>query len=155
MKNLSLILIVLLWNVPLSQAAIEIYSAGRHFDSFEDYQKGGQNPSVQTKLAGSQNVTKKIVPMLDPGQLKLSKLSYNNSVGGVMVNFGQNWQNPKPRFITGAEELEYSIQEALEDQHGAAILISDPNKLRILSYNSKDRISLDNQIHKVDKSVNK
>jgi hypothetical protein len=130
-----------------AHAAIEIISAGRRFDSFEDYQK------IEKKKAEAMEHLAKGEPIPeppDPSQQKLKKTSYNGGVHRVMVGFGQDWQNPKPRFIVDAMELEYSIQEALENQNDPALLISDSKKLRIMSYSPQ--VVASNQ---VDKPVKK
>lgn len=149
---LNFILLALLVGVPCAWAEIEIYSAGRHFNSFEDYQRvtQGIQPAPQVPSGA---VSQNKVPVLEPGQQKLIKMSYNNGVRHVVVNFDQNWQNPKPRFIVGEDELQYTIQEALENHHGPAILISDPKKLRILSF--KSQISSRGTTENLDKTPNK
>ena len=124
MNIIFLILLSLFLNVRLSQGAVEIYSAGKHFDSLEAY-KGTGSISPQTQQEAV---------ILDPGQQGLNKISYNNGVHHVVVNFKQNWNNPKPRFIIGADELEYTIAEIMKNQREPTLLISDPKKLRIMSY---------------------
>ena len=117
-----------------SYAAIEVYSGGKHFSSFEDYQNVDQPVTAMPVSNPAKEIKESAPVVLDPGQEKLSKISYNWAVDRVVVNFKQNWKNPKPRFIVGADELEYAIAQAMENQHEPTLLISDPKKLRIMSY---------------------
>ncbi|MBF0489221.1 MAG: hypothetical protein HQL15_01205 [Candidatus Omnitrophica bacterium] len=139
MSKKVFVLILLILSASSAQAAIEIYSGGKRFSSFEDYQKTGQK--IVVVPIGMINVVPQ-GPMISPvvvddGQQKLSKMSYNNAVQRVVIDFQQNWQHPKPKFIGSPDELQYALQEAMEHQKEPAILISDPKKLRIVTYDFK------------------
>jgi hypothetical protein len=144
---------ILLYSVLSLQAAhaeIEIISAGRKFDSFADYQKIEKKKALlMEQLAQGKEPAEPAAPP-DPDQQKMTNASYNQGVHRVVVKFDQNWENPKPRFIIGSEELEYSIQEAMENQHQPTLLISDSKKLRIMSY--APQIA---QANTVDKTIKK
>ncbi len=140
------IFLSLFFNTQLSQGAIEIYSAGKRFDSFEDYKKPVTDSAPQTKQTDS---------ILDSGQQRLDKISYNSGVSHMMTNFVQGWKSPRPRFIVDSDELQYTIQEAMQNQQQPILLISDPDKLRIMSYSNQDNMLLKGQMQKVDKSSNK
>ncbi len=131
------ILLCLGLGVRLSDAAIEIYAAGKRFDSFEDYQKGRQNGNM--KLTGPIE-EKRHAPLISPQvRQKLEKVSYNGGVYHVVVDFEQNWQNPKPRFILDANELGQAIRETMAGQQKPVLLISNPQKIRMMSYqNTQD-----------------
>ncbi len=131
------ILLCLGFGVRISDAAIEIYAAGKHFDSFEDYQKSRQKGNM--KLTGP--IEERRHAPLIPKQVrqKLEKVSYNGGVYHVVVDFGQNWQNSKPRFILDADELGQAVRETMADRQEPMLLISDPQKMRMMSYqNTQD-----------------
>ncbi|MBI3602018.1 MAG: hypothetical protein HY209_03900 [Candidatus Omnitrophica bacterium] len=133
MRIVLFIILCLGFGVRVSDAAIEIYAAGQHFDSFEDYQKSRQN-----------NLEPLHAPLI-PGQVrqKLEKVSYNDGIDHVVVDFQQDWQNPKPRFILDADELEQAIRETMGDQQQPMLLISDPQKMRMMSYSPQDKLPSD------------
>jgi hypothetical protein len=119
--------------------AVEVYSGGRHFDSFEDYQKINQKPSGMplTTVAVPIPPAKPKIPALSADEQRMDKMSYNHGVSHVVVGFEQSWENSKPRFIVGTKELEHVIEETMKKQHEPALLVSDPQKLRILTYYPK------------------
>ncbi len=151
MKKLALFLLSLCWFQ--SAHAVEIYSAGRHFESIEEYRQMNE-PVVPVKVEASLPKTQE-VSVLSPSEQKMQKLSYNQGVSHVVVNFEQNWKNPKPRFVAGAQELEQVIKEAMKDRQEATLIVSDPQKLRILSYDAKLQKLVDQQHQPVDKIVKK
>ncbi len=143
-------------NIRFSQAAIEVYSAGKHFNTFEDYKKVNQNATVlPVKIIEPVFQVKEAPPVLDPGLQKMSNLSYNNGVSHVVFNFEQNWKNPKPRFIVGSDQLEYAIAQAMKNQHEPTLVISDPKKLRIMSFDPQQNISFKGSTKKLDKTIKK
>lgn len=136
-KALLLILFFLISIVFPSHAAIEIYAGGKRFDSFEDYQASRQNNLPDhMKLSGPIRDSRQAPFISREVRQKLEKISYNSGVHHVIVDFQQNWQNPKPRFIMDDQELQDVLQETIEGQQGPVLLISDPKKMRIMSYSS-------------------
>ncbi len=140
-KVLLLILFFLISIVFPSHAAIEIYAGGKHFDSFEDYQASHRSNLLDhMKLSGPIQESRQAPFISREVRRKLDKISYNSGVYHVIVDFQQNWQNPKPRFIMDAQELQDVLQETIEGQQGPVLLISDPKKMRIMSYSSNSNV---------------
>jgi len=139
-----------------SAQAVEIYSAGRHFDSVEEYRKFNQ-PQAVVPLGATNKIeeAKPAAPELTPAEKRMQQLSYDQAVSHVVVNFEQNWKNPKPRFVTDAKQLEHVIREAMKDRHEATLLISDPKKLRIMSYDAKEHRLVERHDLTVDKTAKK
>jgi|GEM_PF-7089411 len=138
----ALLIVFLTLMASRAQAAIEVYMAGKHFNSYEDYKQNQSMPlPEQLKLKG---------PILEPRRApliskevrqKLDRVGYNKPVYHVVVDFQQNWKNPKPRFVTNADELQNAIRQSMETQQGPTLLISNPHKMRILSYSARENLS--------------
>ena len=125
--------------LPLTEAAIEVYSGGKHFKSFDDYKRRQQDKlSDHMKLSGPIQDFRR-APFISPQvRQKLDRISYDKDVHHTVVDFQQNWQNPKPRFVMDAQEVAEALEKTMEGQSGAMLLISDPQKMRIMSLQVKE-----------------
>lgn len=142
MRILLFFFCVLSFSAERSFAAIEVYTAGQHFKSFEDYQQKQKDALFQdAKLIGPLPEPRKVPLVSQQEQQKLDKISYNKAVYHVLVDFQQNWEKHKPRFIMDASELEDAIREAMGKKHEASMLISDAQKMRIMSYSPQEKAS--------------
>ena len=153
MRPVLLAICVLLPWTPGAAADIEVYSAGKHFNSFEDYRKNRHDTLPKDmKLSGPMPEPRQAPLISKLVQEKLSKISFNSNIHHVVVDFQQNWQNSKPRFIVDADELEGAIRETLGEHQEPALLISDPQKVRILSYSPEKTLSPGPVFQGIDKS---
>ena len=134
--------VLLFFNTGFSHAAIEVFSAGKYFPSFEEYKQDHQNKaSQQIKLTGPITEPRQVPLIAKKVRAEIDKISYDKKVDQVVVDFQKNRENPKPRFIMDDQELEDSIREAMEKQQDPVLVISDPGKMRILSvaqHNTED-----------------
>ncbi len=135
MRTVLIILCSLIFGTRISYGAIEVYAAGKYFRSFEEYKKSRERALLgNMKLAGPVSEHQQAPFISGQVQKEWDKIGYNSGVHHVVVDFQQNWQNPKPRFIVDADQLQGAIREAMENRQEATLLISDPKKMRILSY---------------------
>lgn len=148
---------VVLWcGILLSPAyAVEIYSAGRYFDSIEDYKKDSLPVALKSAYAPKDLPEPAVDEPPDPQQERLRRLTYDHSVSHVVAHFEQDWQSPKPRFIAGSKELERVIEKAMRHRKQPALLIADQKKIRILAYDAKTDKLVEANGLAMDKIINK
>lgn len=140
-KVFPVLLFIFIATVSSWCAAIEIYARGEYFDSFEDYQDSRQHHlSDSMKLSGPIQEERQVPFISREVRQKLDKISYNSGVDHVTADFQQNGQNPEAGFIRDDQELRDVLQETMEGQHDPVLLISDPEKMRIMSYSSYPKI---------------
>lgn len=121
----------------MGRAEIEVYSAGKYFKSFKDYQKDQDKDTI-----GNLEIKNSIIE--EPGlsqqdQEKLNAIGYGHGINHVLVDFQKNWRKSKSGFILDADELEESIREAMSNKTEPTLLIFDSGKMRILSFSQVDK----------------
>ena len=133
--------------MPICLAAIEIYSAGKHYKSFEDYQRHQQDISFDQLTTEKSFAHLHLMPLIsDEEKRKLDKISYNSNVNHALIDFQQHWEDPSPGFIFDADELEVALRSTMGKTSDPALLISNSGKLRILRLekNIKEEVNYKN-----------
>lgn len=138
-----------------SASAVEIYSAGRYFDSIEEYKKDALPVSLRSAYSPDDLPEPAVDEPPDPQQERVKRLTYDHAVSHVVAHFEQDWKSPRPRFIAGSKELERVIEKAMRHQKKPSLIIADQKKIRILAYDAKTDRLVEAGFSDMDKTVNK
>lgn len=127
------------WILCLSsaQAAIEIYSAGKFFDSFEDYQESERKnllPSISLFNAISNSEPLEILSPEE--EQKINQISYDDKVNQEVLKIHDKWPKPLFRQVSSRKDIENVIRESIQNHPEPTLLIFKSPQMRILSSHS-------------------
>ncbi len=118
-------------NAPISRAEIEVYSAGRYFKSFEDYQKNQDQVDIGKFEIKKITISDTLISKEE--QKALDKMGYDGGVNHAVDNFKKNRKDSQLDLIK-AQDVEETIREALSNKTDPALLMVDSGKMRIVSF---------------------
>ncbi len=116
----------MLWAKP-----IEIYVNGARYESVDDYKA---HTDYKAHAIVSLRETPPLAGLTPQTRHALDNISLEYAIGRVMADFGQNWENPVPKFTISAVQLEDRLRALVADRPEPVLLISGPKKLRVAAY---------------------
>ncbi len=108
----------ILWADPAA-GGVEIYVNGQRYESVDDYKA---HSPVQTSFLTPQT------------RQALDDISLEYTIGRVMTDFNQNWENPVAQFTISTAQLEERLRALVADRPEPVLLIAGPRKLRVAAY---------------------
>ena len=138
MKILLGVLICLIFNLPLSAADIEIYSAGKYFKSFKEYKEN--KPSIfyeNFKITGPV-VESRSAPYISKQDIRRwGIIGYDHEINKKILDFKANSQEEDLPLISDSHDLQEAISQTLSRSKQPTLIISDSGRVRILTLTDK------------------